>query len=291
MFAICGNFAVIVYRVTWNRNSLQKSHGIYPFNLAISDLLMGIYLVIIAVYDEMSRGEYVLHDLQWRNGVLCHMAGFLSTLSSETSAMFILLITVDRFVVIQFPFGQFRPSLTFTRLICCAAWVTGLTVASLPLIVSDWEVYSYNSICVGLPLNHIAYPGSGYATGVFIGVNSVIFILIATGQVLIYRANLANSRRTSLNAEQSKRRYKRDMAVARQLSLVVVTDFLCWFPICIMGLMAQHGYLISNSAYAWSAVVILPINSSINPLLYTLTSLFTGVASRCLPNGDSSVRR
>ena len=104
-------------------------------------------------------------------------------------------------------------------------------------------------------------------------------------------SNLANSRRTSLNAEQSKRRYKRDMAVARQLSLVVVTDFLCWFPICIMGLMAQHGYLISNSAYAWSAVVILPINSSINPLLYTLTSLFTGVASRCLPNGDSSVRR
>ena len=62
----------------------------------------------------------------------------------------------------------------------------------------------------------------------------------------------------------------RDMVVARQLSLIVVTDFLCWFPICVMGLMVQNDVTIPSSAYAWSAVVILPLNSPINPLLYTL---------------------
>ena len=155
-------------------------------------------------------------------------------------------------------------------------------MATLPLIIKDWEIYSHNSICVGLPLNKDVYPGSGFALGIFIGVNSVLFFTIALGQGAIYRANWVKSKSAKLNEEQAKRRYKRDLAIARQLSLIVITDFLCWFPICIMGLMAQRGYLIPDSAYAWSAVVVLPINSAINPVLYTLRNVFTDVINNCL---------
>ena len=282
IFATCGNFLVIVYRLGWDRQKLNMSYGVVPFNLALSDLLMGIYLLIIAWADTYSRGEYVLFDEDWRLGPICQMAGFISTLSSETSAMFILLITLDRFLAIQFPFGQYRLSLKTTWIMCGTTWFVGLLIASLPLIISHWEVYSHHSICVGLPLNTDSYSGSDYTTGIFIGVNSCLFFLIAIGQVLIYRANWANSRTVSLNEEQAKRRYKRDMAVARQLSLIVVTDFLCWFPICVMGLIAQTGHHISNSAYAWSAVVIMPVNSSINPVMYTLKDLLNGSVAICL---------
>ena len=281
VFATAGNFAVIVYRAVWDRGSLQKSHGIYPFNLAVSDLLMGVYLIIITEADTRFRGEYVLQDQEWRTGFMCHLAGFLSTVSSETSAILIFLITVDRFLAIQFPFGQHRISTSHTWQLCAAVWLTGVCIASVPLLVSDWQVYSFNSICVGLPLNTDVYPGSGYATGIFIGVNSVLFLLIAVGQAAIYRAMWVNSKQMTLNEEQAKRRYKRDMAVARQLSLIVITDFLCWFPICIMGLMAQNGQVIPDVAYAWSAVLILPINSSINPLLYTLRHVVNDVIRRC----------
>ena len=164
---------------------------------------------------------------------------------------------------------------------CGITWFVGLIIASLPLIVSHWEVYSHNSICVGLPLNADFYPGSDYATGIFIGVNSALFLLIVIGQISIYRANWANSRNVSLNEEQAKRRYKRDIAVARQLSIIVTTDFLCWFPICVMGLLAHNGYNISHSVYAWSAVVVMPINASINPVLYTLKHMFTAVTTKC----------
>ena len=161
-----------------------------------------------------------------------------------------------------------------------AVWLAGLLIASLPLMF-DWEVYSYNSICVGLPLNSDAYRGSGYATGIFIGLNSVLFSLIAIGQALIYRANWVNSKGAKLSEAQAKRRYKQDLAVASQLSLIVITDFLCWFPICVMGLLAQTGYSISNSAYAWSAVVVLPVNSSINPVLYTLRHVVVVAVGKC----------
>ena len=110
---------------------------------------------------------------------------------------------------------------------------------------------------------------------------------IGIGQFAIYRANWANSKNASLNEEQAKRRYKRDMAIARQLSLVVITDFLCWCPICVMGLMAQSGHKIPSSAYAWSAVVVLPVNSAINPFLYTLRYLVSDVINKIWRRGQS----
>ena len=268
--AILGNITSILYPIILDRNTLRRSFGIYPFNLAVSDLLMGVYLIIIAQADVRFSGEYVLYDEDWRNGSLCHLAGFMCTLSSETSAVFILLITIDRYLNIQFPFGQYRISPTHTRLLCGLTWLIGLHVASLPLIF-DWESYSHHSICVGLPLNSQSYPGSSYAKWIFIGCNSVMFLLIATGQGIIFYANWTNSKKAALRGEQAKRRYKRDMAVARKLSLIAMTNFLCWFPICVMGLMAHGGHKIPDSAYAFSVVVALPVNSSINPSLYTCT--------------------
>ena len=290
-----GNLAVLLYRCLWDRQHLRACHSIYPCNLALSDLLMGLYLLIIAGADSQFRGEYALFDEEWRLGPVCHVAGFLSTLSSETSAMFILFITLDRFLAIQFPFGQYRLSLRKTWLLCGTTWLTGLLIASLPLIISDWEVYSYNSICVGLPLSNDAYKGSIFSTAIFIGMNSFLFFLIAFGQAGIYRANWINSKRAALSEEQAKRRYKQDLSVARQLSLIVITDFLCWFPICVMGLMAKTGHRISNSAYAWSAVVVIPLNSAINPLLYTLRNVFTKAINRCqtksgLQDNTNSIR-
>ena len=134
------------------------------------------------------------------------------------------------------------------------------------------------SICVGLPLNTEEYPGESYATGIFIGMNSIIFILIAVGQVLIYRANRVNTSKVAMFGARAKRRYKEDLAIARHLSLVVVTDFCCWFPVCVMGVLAQTGHNISDDVIAWSAVVVLPINSALNPLLYTAPTLGSLVA-------------
>jgi hypothetical protein len=37
--------------------------------------------------------------------------------------------------------------------------------------------------------------------------------------------------------------------------------------------MALSGYAISGDVYAWAAVFILPVNSALNPILYTLTAI------------------
>nr|KAG5694018.1 hypothetical protein BaRGS_002472 [Batillaria attramentaria] len=63
------------------------------------------------------------------------------------------------------------------------------------------------------------------------------------------------------------------MAIARRLSLIVFTDFCCWFPIGLMGLLAFHDTPIPGEVNVWAAIFILPVNSAINPFLYTLSML------------------
>ena len=222
-----------------------------------------------------------------------HLSGFLSTLSSETAACFILLITLDMFLAIRFPLTRNNMlPVKLTWVLCATTWLTGLLIASLPIMISKWAFYSHHSICIGLPLSVESYPGSGYSIGIFIGVNSVLFLLIAFGQLSIHRANWASSKEAGLRGQQARRRYQQDMAIARKLFAIAMTDFICWFPICVMGLMAHLGhYPMPDSVYAWTAAVALPINSSINPVLYNLKSVFSSIVSICHRSDVASVVR
>ena len=60
--------------------------------------------------------------------------------------------------------------------------------------------------------------------------------------------------------------------MAAKMGLIVGTDLLCWLPIIVMGILAQCNVTIPVEMYAWSVVFILPINSSLNPYLYTVSS-------------------
>ena len=60
--------------------------------------------------------------------------------------------------------------------------------------------------------------------------------------------------------------------LAIRMALIVGTDFICWMPIIIMGLLSATGAAkIPADMYAWTAVFILPLNSSLNPYLYTFS--------------------
>ena len=101
----------------------------------------------------------------------------------------------------------------------------------------------------------------------------MLFLLIAIGQYLIFKAKVGINEKSQFTGASAQRRYDNDLAIARQLSLVVITDFLCWFPIGLMGLIALSGNEVSQDAYVLSAILIVPINSAINPLLYTIPTL------------------
>ncbi|XP_060084391.1 uncharacterized protein LOC132563668 [Ylistrum balloti] len=268
--ALIGNSGVVIYKIIFDQRSLVKGHGILILNLAVADFLMGIYLLIIAIADSIYRGQYIWNDLYWRNSVQCKLAGVLATISSEASVMFLLLITIDRFVSIKFMLKQYYFSKRKIIFSCLAVWSLCCTLALIPLLPITYfsgQFYSRSAVCLALPLTRDKPDGWEYGMAVFILLNFIIFISIAIGQVLIYKEVS-----TTDKVLKSQRRVQ-DAAIARSLFLVVFSDFMCWFPLGVMGLLAFSGNRISSEVYAWTAVFILPVNSALNPVLYTYSGV------------------
>ena len=266
VLAILGNAGVLVYRL-FNSSTSSPVFCVLVKNLCASDLLMGVYMMMIGVADARLKGQYVAKESEWTSSVTCTLAGFLSFVSSEVSAFIICLITLDRVLVISFPLHtRLHVSRGLAISVCCLIWVLGLALAVVP-ILTGMEFYGQTGICVPLPITRQQFSGQSYAFSVFIVLNFVLFVFIGVGQLLIYHAV-----RRAGAAVGSERR-QQDMAIARRLFLIVFTDFCCWFPIGVLGLLAASGTPISGSVNVWVAIFVLPLNSALNPFLYTLNGL------------------
>ncbi|XP_033752468.1 G-protein coupled receptor GRL101-like isoform X2 [Pecten maximus] len=269
--AVFGNLFVLVYRLKYDRANLTKSYSIFVISLSFSDILMGIYMMIIGVADAVYRDRYVWEEKTWRHSTICTVSGILSTISSEASAFVILFITLDRTMAIVFPFSLRQFTMKSAIITSVFLWIISIVVAVLPVSTfKDYfrgEFYSSSGVCLALPLSDSATPGSAYSVAIFVGLNFIIFLVIAVCQVVIYRKS-----RTHLSLRRTTNKQDTDIAVARALTAVVATDFFCWFPIGVLGIWTSLGGSLSGDAYAWVMVLVLPINSALNPFLYTFAN-------------------
>ena len=269
--ATIGNTLSLILRGFVLKGKQQSGYAVFVTNLCVSDFLMGVYLVIIGVADRVYMHTYLWEDTRWRSSETCKVAGFLSLLSSEVSASIVCLVTVDRFLVVQFPFSNLHFQQRSARLCCLALWAIGMTLAAVPLlpVTSSWHFYSQTGICIPLPVTRQKFPGQNYAFAVMIIFNFVLFLLIAAGQLVIYVA----IRNQSMAEKDSGDKRRQDLAVARRLFTVVVSDFLCWFPIGLLGLLASRGAPIPGEVNVGLAIFVLPLNSAFNPFLYSLNTI------------------
>ena len=63
----------------------------------------------------------------------------------------------------------------------------------------------------------------------------------------------------------------RNRKMQRKISIIVATDFLCWVPFVVICCLHSLSILDATPWYSLFSIVILPINSVINPLLYDST--------------------
>ena len=267
ILALLGNSVSFVFRVVALKGSGSPGFSVFVLHLCASDFLMGIYLSVIGVADRMFQNSYVWKDTPWRHSTVCTFAGFLSLLSSEVSALIICLITLDRFLVVRFPLSFLRFTASHALWASCLSWMVGLILAAIPLlpITSHWMFYSISGICIPLPVTRTVFAGRDYSFGVIIILNFILFLVIAAGQAAIYSSIRSNTMTGTQTTNQS-----RDREIARRLFTIAVSDFLCWFPIGLLGILARKSVPIPGEISVAMAIIVMPLNSALNPFLYTL---------------------
>ncbi|XP_017052302.1 relaxin receptor 2 [Drosophila ficusphila] len=264
---IAGNVLVLWGRFIYRDENVAVTMVIR--NLALADMLMGFYLVTIGVQDYRYRNEYYKVVLDWISSWQCTVIGTLAVSSSEVSMLILAFMSLERFLLIADPFRGHRSigsRVMWLALICI--WITGVGLAVVPVLLwrtSTLPYYgSYSGTCFPLHI-HEPFPlGWLYSAFVFLGVNLLLLVMIA----MLYTALLISIWRTRSATPLTLL----DCEFAVRFFFIVLTDFLCWVPIIVMKIWVFFNYNISDDIYAWLVVFVLPLNSAVNPLLYTFTT-------------------
>uniref|UniRef100_A0A672I1Q5 Relaxin family peptide receptor 1 n=1 Tax=Salarias fasciatus TaxID=181472 RepID=A0A672I1Q5_SALFA len=264
-----GNIFVICMR-SYIRSE-NKLHAMCIISLCCADGLMGIYLFMIGAYDLKFRGEYNRHAQAWMDSSQCQVIGSLAMLSTEVSVLLLTYLTLEKYICIVYPFKYLTPGWRRTVTILLGIWVFGFIVAFLPLVCKGLfrNFYGTNGVCFPL---HSEQPETlwahVYSIVIFLGLNLVAFLII----VLSYASMFYNIQRTGTQTPKYSNHIKKEVTIAKRFFSIVITDSLCWIPIFILKILSLLQVEIPGTISSWVVIFILPINSALNPILYTLTT-------------------
>ena len=270
-----GNTISIILRMAYRDKNLVQN--IFILNLNIADFFMGLYIAVAVYKDLLWRGDYYLHDYDWRSSVACKSFGSIALLSSEVSVLTLAVITYDRRGIIVNGLHHKPMKRRTVCLVVIMIWLISVTIAIVPAVVKSYfydedkgeGYYGTNGLCLPLQLPGEKDPAWEYCLAIFGVVNFLVACYMAWAYSTIFYATYVSAR----NSENVQLK-KGESGMAIRFVAIVLTDILCWFSIAILIYLSMAGIIsdTENIFYAWFSICVAPINSAINPFIYTITS-------------------
>ena len=345
--------SVIKGIISLNRIATKRSSLFVLFNktlvclICLGDLLMGLYLVILSVYDSLIlKDSYCRQQPEWLTGRACLILGVLSTVGSQISVFAMTVLSVIRAAAIigksmTYPIRIGRKAGFYASSISLAIIIISVGVALLPLLpfLEDYFVQGmyYDptyKLFIGFPNKerHIqvlkAYHENSTSKissdlswreiremvdGMFtqdygklarspvhfygndgvclfkyfvrtddarrsrqspgkvsdmydpvvwtiLVVNLACFVVMSLSYIVLLIHRKANS----VSSNTRNTRWK----LQTKVTIILVTDFLCWVPLILVSILHNLGKIDASSWYVFFTMVLLPFNSVINPLIY-----------------------
>ncbi|KAF6096816.1 relaxin family peptide receptor 1 [Phyllostomus discolor] len=264
-----GNIFVICMRPCIR--SENKQHAMSIISLCCADCLMGIYLLVIGAFDLKFRGEYNKHAQLWMESFHCQLMGSLAILSTEVSVLLLTFLTLEKYIYIVYPFRYLRPRKCRTITVLILIWIIGIIMAFVPLSNKEFfkNYYGTNGVCFPLHSEDTESIGAQiYSVTIFLGINLAAFIII----VFSYGSMFYSVHQSTITATEIGNQVTQEMILAKRFFFIVFTDALCWIPIFVLKFLSLLQIEIPGTITSWVVIFILPINSALNPILYTLTT-------------------
>ena len=287
ILSVVGAVFVIVWRTFFKEKNVVQT--ILLMHVAVADGLMGLYLITVGVMDTVWSGEYYVHDFQWRTGLPCQVVGGISVLSSEVSIMALTLLSVERMKKVVFPYRFKGLTRKKTHIFCLLIWVIAFFIAFLPTFGiryfhdSNEGIYYYGKsvTCLPLQLSPDFISGWEYSISVFVGLNmALVIIIIVAYAMILFKTWISKwhlSQQGTVREKKARAREadaKRERSLAKRVFWIILSDLACWAPVMVIGLksLIDKAYDPPDDISIWIALFVLPINSAMNPVLYTFST-------------------
>uniref|UniRef100_A0A8B9DSL2 Neuropeptide FF receptor 1 n=1 Tax=Anser cygnoides TaxID=8845 RepID=A0A8B9DSL2_ANSCY len=279
IFLMCMIGNILVCFIVVKNRQMRTVTNMFILNLAISDLLVGIFCMPTTLVDNLITG--------WPfDNTMCKMSGLVQGMSVSASVFTLVAIAVERFRCIVHPFRQ---KLTLRKALVTIAviWVLALLImcpSAITLTVTREEhhfmVDTYNN---SYPLYSCweAWPETGmrriYTTVLFshIYVAPLALIVVMYTRIAFKLFKSAAPAHGARPEEPEGRKVSRKKAKVINMLIIMALFFtLSWLPLWTLMLLMDYGCL-SERQLRLVAIYVFPFahwlaffNSSANPIIY-----------------------
>ncbi|XP_038577878.1 trace amine-associated receptor 13c-like [Micropterus salmoides] len=238
---------------------LHTPTNLLLLSLAVSDFLQGLLLMPFQIL--LTEPCWLLGDLVC---TLCYLINFINV---SSSAVTMVLISVDRYVAICYPL-HYPTKITTNRVQICVCLCWGFAVFYNVFFLYDnlKQPGKFNS-CYGECLINII-GAVDILFSFIIPISAIIILYMKVFAVAVSQARAMRShiRAVTLQRSATVTARKSELKAARSLGVVVAVFLMCYCPFYCVYLSGND--LVIGSSSQLLMVSMLLTNSCLNPLLY-----------------------
>ena len=267
LVSLVGNslIAIIVYRT----QTLRKPINLFMVNMAMSDLLFPIFMFPWNL-TELYLGLQDSWPISGHLGqILCKFVIFLPSVSVAVSVQSLILMAVDRFGAVVFPFRPPLVSSKLCRFFILATWVMAVVLCSPYLFALKVVEHEGRFVCVERWKEPF---GESSSISIYALLLSVFLFYIPIAVLtILYSIILIKLKTPIFPGEQSvhvaEHRAKRHRNVLKMVIAIVLAFALCFLPFTIIGSLGLPCKIYFDIAW-----LIAQSNCAINPCICFLFS-------------------
>uniref|UniRef100_A0A8D0GTM8 Neuropeptide FF receptor 2 n=1 Tax=Sphenodon punctatus TaxID=8508 RepID=A0A8D0GTM8_SPHPU len=277
LLCMCGN-GVVCFIVLRNKH-MRTVTNLFILNLAVSDLLVGIFCMPTTLLDNIIAG--------WPFGsTICKLSGMIQGVSVSASVFTLVAIAVDRFRCIVYPFKQ-KLTISTAAVIIIVIWILAIAIMCPSVVML--QVKEEASFQVNLGYDNQTSPiywcqedwpnqdmRKIYTTVLFANIYlaplSLIVIMYARIGIALF--NTAVPTVAQQGQEQRHSVYRKKLKVIKMLIIVALLFILSWLPLWTLMMLSDYANL-SEVQLQVINIYVYPFahwlaffNSSINPIIY-----------------------
>ena len=344
LLAIVANLVIIgksLGTIKRCKTSVALINRILIIMIALGDLLVGCYLVIIATYDAIIfKKDYCKNQITWITSWECSVIGVLSTMGSQISLFSMTGLSIVRIYGIWNSM-KIPGEVTLMKVVKITAAISSLilvsaTIAVVPIMESfedffvngvkfsdglkifvgttnkatvtkviqayhgrtkdttlRWnavigvvlkmfshdfnyedltekvdkvDFYGNDGVCLFKYFVNNQDPQRLYVWSILV-LNFICFVLISISYLFIGILSRRSSK-SLVSSKNNRQIAQRNNRMNQRIAIIITTDFLCWVPFILICILHSLELIDATPWYSIFSMVILPINSVINPILY-----------------------
>ncbi|KAJ7355152.1 hypothetical protein OS493_027944 [Desmophyllum pertusum] len=283
LVALTGNLLLIF--IMKRKPETRSLTGFLFVNMAVADLLVTFVVMPISIASLYTDGKWLLPGILGQ--VTCISGYFGYYVATAASILSLLIISVDRYLAVVYPFSGF-PTFRRAKVLTVVIWLISM-IFSIPVAVV-WRAIDYapwGTYCTPVFENLGEFGMLVYYTYLFLLMYLIPLLVISSLYALVGRA-LWRRNVPGISTEIEQRNEMTKRKVVRTLVIITAVFAFCWLPTqCYHFIFVFHPdvrdkYPMSMFLSFWSGQA----NSAVNPWLYmTLTEKFRKALGNLLRRG------